>query len=212
MVKRKYKCSCGFAWEVLCDKRDPAPDCPECAVVGERDPEAERAADEARLARMLESGTPPAVLTHKSRAIDYTQKMAEESMGLTNMRDNSRPGDAAFMPESGPTTAEVDREVQKIAELARETAAAASAPVPDAVRQVWGPQAQASQFWMNGAGIGAPSPAPGANVQMTAPAAAAARADGSDPVGLLHEAGKAGKLGPQYEVVARAKMSPETNL
>jgi hypothetical protein len=132
----------------------------------------------------------PAVKTTISQAVEFVQKMAEEQYGVTNLRDHLKPGDTAFMPPSPIQSAEGEAITRAMVE--------AGAP-PEMGDHL---QAQSRNFW--GAGVGLPAPMNhnpiaaaipttiDAARAMAAPAVMEARALHSDPVGLLHEAGKRG--------------------
>lgn len=81
-----YRCrDCGAVFEHLkMHLEDADPGCPVCA-----------ARTDAMPARVN-------IKTNKSRAIDITQRIAEEDYGMTNMRDNLREGDIAAYDPPAP--------------------------------------------------------------------------------------------------------------
>lgn len=207
MIRRSYHCDvCEHDFEHVCEKNDPDPDCPECAFLATRDLLAEQAKDAARLQTIIDSGKAPAVIGHKAKAIDFAQKMSED-MGYTNMRDNTRPGEANFMPDTPMTTAqatEVAREMMQV--VAATPALQAASPHIAAIAGTHDP---VSAFWGGSGSVqGAPGPASGlaSNVQAGAHGAVAARSEGHDPVAMLHDAGRKGKLPIQHDVVGKAPM------
>lgn len=185
-VTRTYLCDdCGLEFRKFHMSRDePAPDCPRC--------------DEAT--RQIPGGFN--ITTHKAKAVDYAYKVAEEDYGLTNMRDNLREGDTIVKGPSQVQTSEAEQ-------LTRELLAAR----PQLTEQ----QAQeAATFFkgsMSGATVAAP-PTPDQSaaeayrdqvLQMGMVATAAAGKDSVDPIGLIHEAGRAGKATTQFHVVAKSE-------
>lgn len=213
MIRRIYHCDvCNFQFEHVCEKRDPDPDCPQCAFVAIRDEAAEAEKDRQRMQDILDSGRAPAVIGHKAKAIDIAQQMSE-SMGYTDMKDNTRPGEANFKPESPITTAEAETAAREIMQYA--AARSPMEPVSPHIAAVSGHSDPVHTFW-GGAGAVQGEPGPGsfapANVSASAPAAAAARAEGNDPVAKLHEAGKQGLLGPTHVPTGYCPMPKETGL
>lgn len=187
MLRRLYKCAdCGVQFHEFVDNKSTPlrVDCPECTKPAPLDVAGEKAEGEERIRVMLESGKPPGVRTNVSRAVEIAQRMAEDDYGMTNLRDNLKPGDIAAMPPPPIQSAEAQAIVREFVQ--------AGAP-PEMGKEL---QEQAKNFWQ-------PNPAA---LATAAPGAAAARADGVDPVGLLHAAGKKGILKPTYDVVSRAKM------
>lgn len=143
-VTRTYRCTdCEHEFKHFhMDREEPAPPCPNCAVGGL-----------VKVPGLFSIGT------NKGRAIDYAQKMAEEDYGLTNMRDNMRPGDVAAMGPPPEQTAEREAREQQVAELTRAVQAEAAAagiapPVPEVAGLGGG-------FWQNG-NMQLPTAAPGA--------------------------------------------------
>ena len=178
MVRSRYQCTeCKYEWRVVHESSDdPVPDCPQC----------------------LEAATymppMPGLLTSKSAAIDFAQKVAEEDFGLTNMRDNQREGDVAAMGPTPETRQAADDMVRQMKQMAEQTAAQ-GAQVANAIQTA-------------GAGDGFWKQNPTQNVaDASGGAAAVQRAEGTDPVGLL-EAGKSRGIttNMRFEVVGREDM------
>lgn len=179
-VTRTYLCDdCGYRFTQFHMNRDePAPDCPACYAATHSVPGGFN------------------ITTHKSKAVDMAQKIAEEDFGLTNMRDNSREGDVAAMGPSQVQSAEAE-------DLTRQMMAAQP--------QINEQQAEmVNAFWKNSMGGSTmPGVSPGLSPeqqrdQLLAVGAAAssqAAGIGADPVGLLHEAGKRGMADTRLEVL-----------
>lgn len=119
MIVRTYECTdCNTIFEVSHDSgNDPIPDCPICSRVLEWKPQGF------------------AITTNKSKAIDYTQKVVEEDFGLTNMRDNTREGDVAFIAPR-KTAAELDAIGQRESEAGREVVKRMTEISPEHKKQV----------------------------------------------------------------------------
>lgn len=170
-VTRRYACNeCDHEWVFLHLSRDePYPECPKCEA-------------------MAASSLPTmfAINGVKSKAIDFTQKMAEESYGLTNFHDNMREGDVAAMAPPPIQTAEAEALTMAMKEMAPEMTDAQA----QGVKNFWQPGSSTSSQVAN----------------IAAPASAAARQLGADPVEMLHKSEKAsGRQGMKLEVVGRAK-------
>lgn len=177
-VRRLYRCSdCALEWrEVHQSMDEPVPDCPRCAVVATWVPPM------------------PGLLTSKSAAVDYAQKMAEEDYGFTNMRDNQREGDIAAMEAPAPSRQVTEDMVREMKQMAEQTAAEGN-QVANAIQTA-------------GAGDGFWKPNPTQNIaDLSSGAAAVQRAEGIDAVGLL-EAGKSRGIttNMRFNVVGREDM------
>ncbi len=89
-VVRVIRClDCGKKYRRTQDSsEDPAP-CPQCGILEPALPDRISA---------------PAIIGSKSQAVDEAWKIAQEDFGLTNMRDNAKEGEAAFIapPTSAP--------------------------------------------------------------------------------------------------------------
>ena len=92
-----YRCElCGHEYSRVCKaapKRNPpcpSPSCSDKALLAQQAKEIEN------LRRMLESGTPPAQIGHKTvvKAIDETANIVMQDYNLTNLRDNVGPGES----------------------------------------------------------------------------------------------------------------------
>lgn len=179
-VTRVYECDAcqhRFSWLHLKSDEPRLTDCPQC----------EAASVESRPNGFN-------ITTAKAKAVDATYKIAEESLGVTDMKDGTRQGDVAVMPPPAMQTAE--RET-----ITRELKGMTAAPdVPEHLK------AAVDGFWQTGAQMPSSGPSP---MQVAAHGAAVARADpkGSmDPIGLLHESGKQGAL-PKNTVVGKTNLA-----
>lgn len=167
-VRRTFACGdCGLQWVLWQDRDEAPPDCPVCST---------------QAAAAVQA---PALLSNKSKALDIAEDTMR-SMGLTDMNDNLRTGDVAYKAESGPTTSERDALGQQTAELVREM----NIPLPKLSEAPQAPgglsqKDMGSGFWGGGGGLG--------GEQMKTLTAAAnvgaqqARAEGVDPINLLHK-------------------------
>lgn len=98
MIRRTYQCpNCDKIFAVECESDAPDPVCPnpDCDKVLEWRPQG-----------FAIGGS------NAAKAVDHTQKIMEEDYGLTNFRDNTRPGDTAIIPhhETRAETEKVERE------------------------------------------------------------------------------------------------------
>lgn len=220
MIRRSYHCTvCDHRWKDVVEKTAPVPDCPQCQYAdAEHDEATERAEGDARIRDMVATRRAPAVLTHKSRAMDVAQKMSED-MGYTDMKDNTRAGEANFKPESQMTRSDAERVAREAMEFAR--AQATIIPASPQIQAISGSADPMQTFFAPGGGvpgagpgmpppatISAPTVAQGAAAQAAASAggaAAEARAAGHDPIANLHEAGKKGLL-PKDKAVGYCPM------
>lgn len=196
-VKRLLRCTdCGFQFHVFQDKGDLAPsDCPECVTAGTvaKDEAREFAEGEERIARMVESGIPPAMPTAKSKAMKVAEDMMAD-FGMTNMNDSGRAGDIAAKAPTPPQTAEVEQMTRAMAEAGQFKNDGEAEQFKNAAKSFWQPgQAQAQPEALK------------KHVARAPMAAAQARADGVDPVSLFHKAGKAGHLRKAPNIVAAVK-------
>lgn len=123
-----------------------------------------------------------ATTTVKAKAMDYAANMMGD-YGLTDMADSGRAGDVAAKGPAPIQSAERDQIMQSMAEVEQAARNGVS----------WG--------WHGGGGSGT---AAGPNGP-----AAVARADGVDPLALLHDAGKQGKVTMTAEVVGASDISGE---
>lgn len=118
--RRTYRCSdCGWQTEVLVwDDAEPAPDCPTCTAAT------------ARIPGLF------AITGNRSRAIDLAQHIAETEGGLTNLKDNLRPGDIAVPDVSPMQTAEREQIQRQINDMA--ASANVSSEENPLVQSSWG--------------------------------------------------------------------------
>lgn len=177
IIRRTYRCTdCAheFSW-VHASTEEVPPECPVCV-----------SAPPPVLAPAL-----PGLLTSKSAAIDFTQKMVEQDYGLTNFRDNSRPGDVAYMPDAPMHTAQRDAVTRELIQ----------AGVPEPIAAADNIE-KAANYWQ-GAMAGAASGTLGSPTA-AAEASREARAMGVDPVGMLEAGRKSGNLPLKLNVVARS--------
>ena len=174
-VTRTYACDdCGNQWSYLhLNRDDPVPECAMCL-------------SKAAPKQLIGSFN---IGTVKSKAIDYTWKMAQERYGMTDMRDNSYEGDAAALPPSPVQTAEADQ----LTRLMKEASPEMSSEQADMTKS----------FWQKGA---AP-PMQQALTQTAMANAAQTRQDGLDPMGLVHQGEKATGGRMKLEVIGRAKLT-----
>jgi|SRR5215472_4912292 len=132
MIIRTYQCDdCDSVFEVQCERgSDGDPDCPNCSKVLQWIP-----------AKVNIGGS------HVAKAVDVTQNIIEQDFGLTNLKDNNREGDVAYMPPAPMQTAErdaIEREVREYAStLTRNVPVRAenqppSAQAADAKASFWG--------------------------------------------------------------------------
>ena len=178
-IRRTWECDvCEHRWFTVHndgEAYDYEPECPMCASL------------EASQQMPL-----PAVKTDVSRAVEFAVGMAERKLGVTNLNDNLKPGDVAAKLPPPIQGAESDA-------MAQELVNAGAAPeVAEHIKQ------GAASFW--GASVGMAKPTspmaaaignlipqtPDAARAMVGGGAQIARAEGVDPMSLLHAAGKAG--------------------
>lgn len=220
--RRHYHCdACDHRWSEIVDADAPAPDgCPNpvCSSLdpATEDTDAERAAGEARVAAMVESGIAPGVKTNASRAVEYTHKMSEE-MGLTDMNDDGRPGTSAFKEEAPAGARQIQDECQQILQAVRESGPAELIPVaPEIAAYTRSTDPREAFFAPGGAVQGKPGPHAmgGSTISGAATVASVTRQEGNDPMARLHQGAKqaheravaAGLPGDGYEVVGRVKV------
>lgn len=176
-VIRTYGCDdCGATFEVTQAMDDGAPDCPNCSRVLEWQPGGFN------------------IIGTKAKAIDVTQDILEKDFGLTNFRDNQRQGDVAAITEA-PSSQKRDAEIRQLSEVAQATGA------PPLTQQ----QAEMAQnYWGGGASPIMPQVSAADMLSGAKMSTAAANAEGVNPMQLLHQAGKQGKLKTPINVIARA--------
>lgn len=180
MIVRTYQClDCGDTFEVSLDSGNAAdPPCPYCEKVLEWRP------------GMFSIGT------HKGKAVDVAQQVLEQDYGLTNFRDGSREGDVTAMPPPAETTSERETRMRSEIESNAALAELAVAATPEV-------RANTAKFF---GGFGATAQIGANQVSAQTMLAAARSGPGADtnPMELLHKAGKAGKLPTNYRIIARS--------
>lgn len=214
MLKRYYVCDlCDHKFSIMCSKGDPDPECPKCNLVADIDETTERELGEARIRKMVDEGRAPGVLGVKSKAIDYVQSMAENDYGLTDMRDNTRPGEANFKPESPLSNVDATERAREVMQVIAQQPALT--PVSPHIHAISGAADPRETYWGGSGSLqgaaGPPGGAP-ANIAASAPAASVTRAEGNDPVAKLHAAGQQGLLGNNYEVCGKAPIPKDVGL
>ena len=117
-------------------------------------------------------------------------------MGFTNFKDKVDPGETVVIPPATPQTAEKDAIVQQVSEYAQSQQHLLTPAQREMAAGFWGSSASAQMPRLNAADL----------IQSARGAAQMARAEGADPMALLHQAGREGKLPVKVNVVARAKM------
>ena len=150
-----YQCdNCNIQFKGWREMDGPYPDCPQCDTKGGWAPQS------------------PNIIGNKAKAVDIAQKVAEETFGLTDMRDNTRQGDVIAKGPAPIQTAEADA-------ITRDLQAYTDAP-PELAPHL---KSYVQNFF--GATNQGPSVDPLATIQSAAPAARAAREQGADPIALL---------------------------
>jgi hypothetical protein len=179
MIIRTYKCDdCELEFEVDCESNDPDPDCPQCSKVLDWVP------------GMF------AINGVKSKAIDYAQDIIEKDFGLSNLKDNTREGEPAYLEPPAPQT----NEREKIERAVREYVQESTHPVAQVARsQTDGGAAHASFNWgTQPAGVTVPQ----VSMQHVL-ATAKTGPQGPNPMNLLHQGIKSGELKTPMKIVGR---------
>ena len=179
MIIRTYKCDdCELEFEVNCESNDPDPDCPTCSKILDWVP------------GMF------AINGNKSKALDVTQKIIEEDFGMSNLKDNTREGEAAFIEPTPVTTVERETVERNIREYA---AQAVAVPAPISRSDVDGGPASASFNWGT-----QPQGNPAPQVSMQHVIATAKQGpQGPNPMTMLHQGIKSGALRTPMRIVGR---------
>jgi hypothetical protein len=155
-----YHCDeCDLTFKSFREQDGPMPDCPVC--VPDETPFEAKA---------------PALLTNRAKAIDIAQKIAEENFGLTDMKDNNRPGDVIAKGPAPIQTSEAEAITREMIQAGMGTPEV-GAELKQYVEGFFGaatPQSLAAQ-------------AQQAAQQAAPQAAAETRAMGLDPIALLHK-------------------------
>lgn len=118
---------CGSDFPARWIEGDDMPDCPTCWKMQQ--------AKRDRIAEMVESGVATPSI-NRIHGADIAYKIAEQN-GVTNMRDNQREGDIAWMPEPSRTREEENQLIRQ--ELQRHEAMM-KAPVQSQTQAVWNGQ------------------------------------------------------------------------
>lgn len=131
--------------------------------------------------------------TSKGKSVDIAQKIIEEDFSVTNMRDNNKPGEVAFMPEQ-PTKSETEA-----MSMVRDEIKAQMSQIETTNPQV---QANIKSFF----GGGPSNIMQGLDINACV-AGAKAGPGGitptNNPMTMLHQAGKKGLLPNNMRIVAR---------
>lgn len=125
-----------------------------------------------------------AIKTHRSRAIDAAQTIAEQRYGLTDMKDNLREGEIA-----APQMTADQRKMAEASEIMSRAADSDQALTPAQHKMVEG-------FWGGGGPQGAPYKLPGrgALLAQARGATAQANAGGHNPIRMLQTGVKSGAI------------------
>ena len=174
MIYRTYECSdCECVFEVACNSSDPDPSCPnpDCGKVLEWKPKSF------------------AITGVKAKAIDLAQDILEKDYGLSNFKDNNKPGEVGIV-RNHETAAETHIVNQTMSEMRQQL-----------------PKEQIASFWGQNAGpsTGMQSMTGQSLIQM-----AKVGAQGVDPMAMLHKGVKEGKIPTTRQmtsVLARADMT-----
>lgn len=194
--RRKFRCTdCETVFEDRSEDPNHIPDCPTCPPAA---------------AAQVPTYLPPkpGVLTFRSKAIDYTQRMAEQDYGLTNFSDNQRAGDIAYKGPAPMQGAEADREIRQWMEASQAIAtqlpagpSGAAPPAPgEQPTMLRDPAAQVANFWQGHAGSQVAEQSIAAN-GVAAQASREAKAQGVDPVGILERGRETGSMPFKLNVV-----------
>ena len=179
MIYKTFACSdCDSIFEVFCESSDPDPDCPTCSKVLQWTP-----------SKVSIGGST------EGKAVKIAQDIMENDYGLTNFKDNNKPGDVGYIDPTRKTLAERDALGQRDAEIEREVRKTVEFSSPDIKPEL---QRQADNFF------GGQSVKIGQNSipasQMIAAGKIGPAAD-VNPINLLHKAGQAGRLPTRYKMV-----------
>ena len=180
-VIRTYACSgCDSIFEVWCESgNDSDPDCPTCSKVLQWQPKG-----------FAIGGSP------EGKAAKVAQDIMENDFGLTDYKDNSRPGDVGYIDPTRKTAAEKDAIMQRESEAGREVVKRMKDAATPSI------QKQADNFF------GGQQVAIGQNrvsAQQLIAAGKSGPGGGVDPMAALHKMGQAGKLPVTGRIIARSK-------
>ena len=176
-IVRTYACdNCEREWDVTCESNDPDPECEVCAKVLQWQPGLF------------------AITGHKAKAIDYTQQIIEQDFGLSDLKDNTREGEAAYKEPAPETTSQKDKIAQAVHEYARSATAhhAGNANPPAGNSSFnWGTQPSGA-------------PAPQVSMQhMLAQAKAGPQYPDRNPMKVLQDGIRAGHLKTPTRIVGK---------
>lgn len=177
MIYRLYQCKeCEAYFECEFESgTDPDPECPACNITLDWRP------------------TKFNIGTNKGKSIDVAQKIISEDFNVTNLRDNQREGDIAFMG-SAPTREETDAK-EKLAHQMREFAAQSETPRNPQLEQT-------VKGFFGGGQLGA-------SIDIGQALAAARTGPGAytkdhNPITMLHNSGAKGLLPNNRRIIAKA--------
>ena len=175
MIYRTYCCQdCDTVWEVHHDSGDePIPDCPMCAKILQWTP------------RSFNIGG-----SNEGKAAKMAQNILETDFGLTNYKDNNKPGDVGVVMPSY-TTAENENLTQQVKEFVEQKNAN-----PESVNAFWGQNAG------NASTLGSVTAQSMIQNAKVGP-------QGVDPMAMLHKGVKSGAIPSPRQmtrIVAKADM------
>lgn len=181
-IIRTYVCSdCEAVFEQWCESSDElTPPCPNCEKEMQWQP-----------AGFSIGGS------NESKAAQIAQDVMEKDFGLTNYKDNNRPGDVGYIDPTRKTVAEKDAIMQRESEAGREVVKRMQDVVTPTI------QKQADNFF------GGQQVAIGSNrvsAQQLISAGKSGPAADVNPMAALHQLGKAGKLPNNARIIARHKI------
>ena len=136
--------------------------------------------------------------SNESKAAKIAQDVMEKDFGLTNYRDDSRPGDVGYIDPTRKTAAEKDAIMQRESEAGREVVKRMADVVTPSI------QKQADNFF------GGQQVAIGQNkvsAQQLISAGKSGPGAEVNPMQALHQLGKAGKLPNNARIIARSKLA-----
>ncbi len=161
MIRRTYQCpDCDTVFAVECGSDDPDPTCP--------NPDCDKTL-EWRPQSFAIGGS------MEGKAVKYTQDIMEKDFGLSDFKDNAKPGELGIVRRQ-ETKVETEIVNQTISEIKQQTA---------------GSDQARNQFW--GANAGNPTSL-GSVTGQSMIAMAKQGPQGADPLKMLHAGVKAGKI------------------
>ena len=180
-IIRTYACGdCDAMFEMWCESSDEIdPPCPNCEKELQWQP-----------------GGFSIGGSNESKAVSIAQNMLEKDYGLTNYKDNNRPGDVGYIDPTRKTASEKDAIMQRESEAGREVLKRMSDVKPEIQKQAdnfFG--GQMTQIGSNKVSaqqlIASAKTGPGAQV---------------DAMAALHKMGQEGKLPSKANIIARSKL------